>query len=131
MEREMLARAEKHFRAGYNCAEAVFLAAVETFDLGLEPKDVRLVTGMGGGLGRGDVCGALGGAVLALGAAAGRTDPHQSQDSFKALREKIVTAFEEEFNSIRCDELKTEDREDCVGFVRAAGKALAAVLGKE
>lgn len=124
-------RAEKYFRGGYNCAESVLLAAADTFDLGLRLADVRLATGLGGGLGRGDVCGALSGAVLALGAAAGRTDPHQSQDRLKALREEIVTAFEQEFNSIRCGELRSEDREDCVGFVRAAAKALAETLAKE
>src|SRR5690606_32567031 len=81
-----------------------------------------------GGLGRGDVCGALSGAVLALGAAAGRMDPAQDQESFKALREKIVTGFEKEFNSICCRELKTEVREDCVAYVRNAAAALAQVI---
>lgn len=121
-------RAEAHFRSGYNCAEAVFLAATETFGLSLGPKDVRLATGFGGGLGRGDVCGALSGAVLALGAAVGRVDPTQAQDSFKALREEIVTAFEEEFHSTCCRDLRTEEREDCVAYVRKAAAALARVF---
>lgn len=128
METKIQDRAEKYFWAGYNCAESVLLAAAETFDLGLRPADVRLATGLGGGLGRGDVCGALSGVVLALGAVAGRTDPGQSQESFKALREKVVATFEAEFKSIRCNELKTEEREDCVAFVRTAAAALARVM---
>ncbi|MGI6365999.1 MAG: C-GCAxxG-C-C family (seleno)protein [Bacillota bacterium] len=121
-------RAEAHFRSGYNCAEAVFLAATETFGLSLGPKDVRLATGFGGGLGLGEVCGALSGAVLALGAAAGRVNSAQNQEDFKALREKIVTAFEEEFQSICCRDLRTEEREDCVAYVRKAAAALARVF---
>ena len=50
----------------YNCAEAVLLWADERYHLGIAPEDVRLVSGFGGGLGSGENCGALLGALAAL-----------------------------------------------------------------
>lgn len=130
MNRETADKAEHYFRQGFNCAEAVLLAAVESYDLQLQPDAVRLATGFGGGLGRGDVCGALSGAVLALGAAKGRISTEQDQDRFKSLRELIVAEFEAGLGTICCRDLKTEDREDCVPLVRKGAAALAAVVGK-
>lgn len=117
-----------YFRSGYNCAEAVFLAAIESYELDHKPGDVRLATGFGGGLGRGEVCGALCGALLVLGAVLGREKAEQGQDSLKVAREQVISRFEAERGSVQCRELKTEDREDCVPLVRAAAAALAEVL---
>jgi len=67
-------RARKNFSLGYNCAEAVFEALLGECDLALPLEALRLATGFGGGVGLyGDTCGALAGAVLAVGAVHGRT----------------------------------------------------------
>ena len=50
----------------YNCAETVPLWANEKYGLGVAPEDVKLVSGFGGGLGSGENCGALLGAMAAL-----------------------------------------------------------------
>jgi C_GCAxxG_C_C family probable redox protein len=66
--------ATRYFDAGNNCAEAVLRAFAA--DSGLEDQVVRLVTGFGGGMGRaGAACGALSGAVMAVGLHRGRLDP--------------------------------------------------------
>ena len=128
MKAELADKAESYFRKGFNCAESVLLAAIDIYDLNLNPEAVRLATGLGGGLGRGDVCGALSGAVLALGAALGRIHQDQSQDAVKEVREQVVADFESEFRSLGCRDLRTEDREDCVAYVRQAAMALDQVL---
>jgi C_GCAxxG_C_C family probable redox protein len=68
-------RAKKNFSLGYNCAECVLEAVFALIDTGL-PKDARkMATGFGGGVGLfGDTCGAVSGAVLAVGAVHGRSD---------------------------------------------------------
>ena len=66
-------RARRNFSLGYNCAEAVFEALLGECNLALPPDALRLATGFGGGVGLyGDTCGALTGAVLAVGAVHGR-----------------------------------------------------------
>ncbi len=62
---------QKHIE-GYNCAQAVLFAYSQA--LGLEPDTaLKLACGLGAGMGRkGEVCGAVTGAILALGAKYGR-----------------------------------------------------------
>jgi C_GCAxxG_C_C family probable redox protein len=66
-------RARKNFSKGFNCAECVVEAVVNIVETGL-PRDIqKLATGFGGGVGLfGDTCGAIAGAVLAVGAVHGR-----------------------------------------------------------
>lgn len=67
-------RARKNFSLGYNCAECVLEAVITNVETGL-PRDVlKLATGFGGGVGLfGDTCGAIAGAILAVGAVYGRS----------------------------------------------------------
>ena len=66
-------RARKNFSLGYNCSECVFEALLGELDLGLPPEAVRLATGFGSGIGLyGGTCGAIAGAVLAVGSVHGR-----------------------------------------------------------
>ena len=66
-------RAHSNFSAGYNCAECVTEAVWAILDTDLPPDAWKLSTGFGGGIGLyGDTCGALTGAVLAVGAVHGR-----------------------------------------------------------
>ncbi len=78
---EIKERARKNFSKGYNCAECVLEAVLATIDTGL-PKDVlRVATGFGGGVGLfGDTCGAITGAVIAVGTVHGRSDLPQGED---------------------------------------------------
>lgn len=67
-------RAKKNFSLGYNCAECVLEAVFSLIDTGLPQEARRMATGFGGGVGLfGDTCGALSGAVLAVGAVHGRS----------------------------------------------------------
>jgi C_GCAxxG_C_C family probable redox protein len=82
-------RARKNFSLGYNCAECVTEAVLTLVDTGLPPEAKKMATGFGGGVGLyGDTCGALTGAIMAVGAVHGRTvlpgDPDPKQAAKKA-----------------------------------------------
>ena len=72
MSDETLRKAEELFLQGYNCAQAVSHACAG--DCGVPPAlVVKLATGFGAGMGRTqETCGAVSGAILALGLRGGR-----------------------------------------------------------
>lgn len=72
MSDERLQKAEELFLQGYNCAQAVSCACAG--NCGVPPElVVKLATGFGAGMGRSqETCGAVGGAILALGLRGGR-----------------------------------------------------------
>jgi C_GCAxxG_C_C family probable redox protein len=81
-------RARKNFSRGFNCAECVLEAVLETVDTGLPRDALKLATGFGGGVGLfGDTCGAITGAVLAVGAVHGRHQLPQNEDRKAATAE--------------------------------------------
>lgn len=68
-------KAKGNFRVGLNCAESVFEAFISVVDVALPHETMCLMTGFGGGGGLfGDTCGAIVGAMAALGAVYGRRD---------------------------------------------------------
>jgi len=74
-------RARGDFSSGYNCAECVVEAVLATIETDLPQDTRRLATGFGGGIGLfGDTCGALAGAVLAVGAVHGRSALPEGED---------------------------------------------------
>lgn len=74
-------RARKNFSLGYNCAECVSEAVLSLVDTGLPPEAKKVATGFGGGVGLfGDTCGAITGAVIAVGAVHGRSSLPEGAD---------------------------------------------------
>jgi C_GCAxxG_C_C family probable redox protein len=60
------------FTGGYNCAQSVFYAFCEDLQLDSDTA-LKIASGFGGGIGRrGDICGAVTGGIMALGAKYGR-----------------------------------------------------------
>ncbi len=100
-------RAEKLFYEGYNCAQAVFCAFSDV--TGFETEEAaRLASSFGGGMGRlREVCGAVSGALLVLGAVRGYSEPgvpEEKKRHYETVRE-FARRFSEEFGSIVCREL--------------------------
>lgn len=78
---EIRQRARKNFSLGYNCAECVTEAILTLVDTGLPQEVKKLATGFGGGMGLyGDTCGALAGAIMAVGAVHGRSSLPEAED---------------------------------------------------
>lgn len=81
-------RARKNFSRGFNCAECVMEAVLEHADTGLSKDSLKLATGFGGGVGLyGDTCGALTGAVMAVGAVHGRSELPEGDDRKTVAKE--------------------------------------------
>lgn len=100
-------RAVNLFDSGFNCAEAVLLALSK--ESGQKVTLIpRIATGFGGGIGRsGGICGALSGAVMAIGLQIG-CDKAEEKEKRNATCEKVqrmIEAFEKEFGSIQCKKL--------------------------
>ncbi len=80
-------RARKNFSLGYNCAECVTEAVLTFVDTGLPPEAKKMATGFGGGVGLyGDTCGALTGAIMAVGAVHGRASLPEEADPKQAVK---------------------------------------------
>ncbi|MGA2027267.1 MAG: C-GCAxxG-C-C family protein [Syntrophobacteraceae bacterium] len=89
---EIKQRAMKNFSLGYNCAECVTEAVLSLIDTGLPPEVQKLATGFGGGIGLyGDTCGALTGAVMAVGAVHGRSSlpEGEGKEAITKAREQL------------------------------------------
>ena len=142
------ARAEKLFREGYNCAQAVLIAFGDV--TGLEHETAaRLASSFGGGLGRmREVCGAVSGAAMVLGLVKGYADPadHEAKKAHYHLVQEFARRFREQNGSIICRELlsgtdvvhgsEPEQRcgeyyrkRPCPLLVRVAAEILVGILG--
>jgi C_GCAxxG_C_C family probable redox protein len=100
-------RAEALFREGFSCSQAVLMAFAP--GLGMEERQAALVaSAFGGGMARhGGTCGALTGALMALGLHAGHTTAQDSgtKDALYARAQVLMAGFEERHGAAACREL--------------------------
>lgn len=95
------------FKSGYNCAQSVFLAFSDVYDMDREMA-ARLSSSFGGGLGRlREVCGAVSGMAMVAGILYGYDDPKEfaGKSEHYARIQKLARAYEAENGSIVCREL--------------------------
>ncbi len=135
------------FMSGFNCAQSILYAYGPELGLG-EETALKIATGFGGGMGgRGEVCGAVTGGILALGLKHGRGENQEKAVAQQAYAKtgELMAAFERAHGSCMCRTLlggidlrtpegmqrfKDEDlhRKVCVGCVRTVGDWLATEL---
>lgn len=99
--------AEKLFRDGYNCSQAVLLAFSDVTGLD-DDTSAKIASSFGGGLGRmREVCGAVSGAAMVLGLAKGYSDPRdfEAKKAHYKLIQDFAKRFKEKNGSIICREL--------------------------
>ena len=99
-------KAEKLHKSGFNCAQSVLGASSEY--IGLDENTALAVSaGFGGGVRSGEICGAISGAVMAIGMAQ-QKDPAEPETKAKtaAQTKELVKAFREKYGCVRCVELK-------------------------
>ena len=91
---------------GFNCAQSVLAAFADKTDLTLQQL-MDLAGGLGRGAGTGELCGAVSGAVLALGlmTPVDMNDPVASKKRTLARSEEFQRRFAEKFEALRCKEL--------------------------
>ncbi len=139
--------AVEKFVSGYNCAQSILYAFGPELGLVAETA-LRIATGFGGGMGgRGEVCGAVTGGILALGLKYGRgnqQDRSVAQAAYGRTQD-FMAAFERTHGSCCCRtllggiDLRTPEgmqrfteqdlhRKVCVGCVRTVGDWVATAL---
>jgi C_GCAxxG_C_C family probable redox protein len=115
-------RAKANFRTGLNCAESVLEAVLAHVDTGLPHATMCVMTGFGGGGGLfGDTCGALVGAMAALGAVYGRrevptdarvaTEELYGEPGLYRLFNRLPNEFKQRFGSTQCRLLTSQWRQ--------------------
>ena len=99
-------KAEKLHKSGFNCAQSVLGACGEYTGLD-ENTALAVSAGFGGGVRSGEICGAISGAVMAIGMAQ-QKDPADPETKAKtaAQTKELVKAFREKYGCVRCVELK-------------------------
>ncbi len=100
-------KAVARFAEGYNCAQSVLLPFAGTRRLS-KHSALRLASPFGAGVGRlGGTCGAVTGAIMALGLRGGHTRPADLQTKEEAYRRarEIASRFIARNGSLNCSEL--------------------------
>ena len=104
---ERVNRAVLNFESGYNCAQSVFLAYADVFDIDLEMA-TRMSVSFGGGMGRmREVCGTVSAMSMLAGFRYPVLDPqdHVARTRNYAMVQKMAGLFKEKFGTIICREL--------------------------
>lgn len=100
-------KAERLFKEGYNCAQAVFGAYCDDTGMDFETA-MKLSSSFGGGMGRlREVCGAVSAMFMVAGLKAGYANPADtvSKQKHYELIQLMSQKFKEENGSIICREL--------------------------
>jgi C_GCAxxG_C_C family probable redox protein len=137
--------AVQRFAEGLSCSQAVFSAFSERFGLPAETA-MRVASAFGGGMARrGEVCGAVTGALMVLGLARGHASPGEAdKERTYGLVNDFIERFRAQRPSMLCRDLilgpidtperlqtardRGVFREICPGIVRDAADLVAAVL---
>jgi len=105
-----VAEAERCWASGLNCAESVFRGACFAQGIELGDQAKKMATPLGGGVGRSqDICGALTGGVLAIGASVGRTEPGEDRLRSYDSAGRLYRMFLERLGSTSCSVLNRGD----------------------
>ncbi len=98
----------QYMENGYHCSEAIILAVGEGYLPKVDPLLLRASTPFAGGIGTGktDLCGALSGGILLIGALYGRADGRTNDDRCLALAAEFRERFLREFGFTNCQALK-------------------------
>lgn len=137
--------AEKKFKGGYYCCEALISAIREEFKLDVPEEVVAMASGMAVGAGKsGCVCGAFNGGILALGMFFGRIeqDGPTNPKSIKCM--ELTKELHDWFkkanlkNAICCrvltkefDKGKGEHKEQCIFFTGLCTWKVAQIVCRE
>jgi len=120
-----------YFTGNYNCAETILHAANEYYGLDLPEREMKLVSGFGGGMQTGNVCGALLVAISVLSLRYVEAKAHESA-AIKPVTTLLTERFLDTLNgSLLCREIKPayfREGVRCLATVQAACDVLEQVI---
>lgn len=113
-------------KSGFNCAQSVVCSCGRFTGLDDETS-LALAGGFGCGLCCSEICGAVSGAVMAIGLAFPYSDSTnlEAKEKIAALTREFTSRFKEHVGHLRCAELKMAET-DCDAFI-----AYAAALAED
>jgi len=97
----------EYHKLGFNCSQSVLAAFSDLTGLS-QQESCDLAAGFGGGAGTGELCGAIVGAVMALGVLTpvDLTDPVGSKKRTTGLAKEFQKRFQARFGALRCQDLR-------------------------
>lgn len=122
------------FHHDFNCAESVFSALAEYLAID-SPLVPRVSSGFGGGIARSQsLCGAVSGAIMALGLKYGRDNAADDRKIIYGRVQELLKGFTAHYGTLQCRELVGVDftdtaamqqkgaqlHEECARYVRTA-----------
>lgn len=100
---------EKYYKdTNYNCAEAIFSAAMEAWDIDMPREMVKAMAGFGGGMGSGSTCGAITGGVAALSCKLVEGDGGHTSPSLMQKVRSYIKRTKEAYGTIDCKDLRPQ-----------------------
>lgn len=114
----------------FNCSESILYAANEHYDLGIDPKGLKIMAAFGGGMGIESVCGAVTGSIAALSVMFCENKAHDNPE-LKEICKSYFAEFEKRYHSTICLELKEKYRteeEKCLKVIEMAAEVLEKVI---
>lgn len=142
-------KAAETFNSGFNCAQSVLIQFCEEYGLD-STTALKLATSFGGGMAHNaQTCGAVTGAIMAIGLKYGRTrvEDIEIKDKNYELVGKFMTEFKKSFGSLSCPELlgidlstpegfaiqkeKGMTRQVCPKFVSGAARILEEIISEK
>ncbi len=145
---DQVTKAVQYFEKGYMCSQAVFAAFAEQFGI-TEKQALQIGACFGGGMNKGEVCGACTGALMVLGMRYGQFDilDTESRVAEHAKTVQFLNEFAKRKGSYVCRDLlgcdlRTEEGKNyarsnglfgtlCPEMVKTAAEILAEMLGGE
>jgi C_GCAxxG_C_C family probable redox protein len=100
-------RATEHMTNGLVCSESVLLSTCQEFGVNVDEKVIpRIAYAFAGGIGNtGSVCGAVAGAVMAIGLIKDRGETLEEMMEVLGLAAEFRRRFEAEIHTVSCREL--------------------------
>lgn len=99
-------KAVKYFKDGFHCSQAVFASYADKCGFS-EEQALKLGSCFGGGMRKGEVCGACSGALMVLGSLYGQYDlkDEQSRETANEVNDRMMEGFEKACGSCLCKEI--------------------------
>jgi C_GCAxxG_C_C family probable redox protein len=112
--------AGKIFRNGFNCSQAVFSVFAAKNGIQVETA-MKIACAFGGGMRLGNTCGAVTGALMAIGLKYGKskTDDNHARDRTYALTKQFQEKFRDMKGSLMCRDLLGYDLSTKEGYEKA------------